>query len=541
MGVVDELVKARETYERGDWVSAFQTWSDVEPGSLDADDQSRLAFTAYLLGRREECLAALQGAFRAHVDAGEAAAAARCAFWLAMIHARSGEMAIGGGWAARAHGLLEEAGDVVEHGYLTFLQMHRHIGQQEWPDAFACAVRATATGRRFADPDLTALGLAAQGRLTLYTGSVPAGLALFDEAMTAVASGEVSPVWAGDIYCLMIEGCQEVSDFGRAAEWTQALTSWCDRQPGLVPFTGQCAVHRGQIMALRGAWSQALEEFGLAVDRYTVAEATQACGLALAERGDVLRMRGEYAAADAAYEEAGTFGYEAQPGLVLLRLAQGRVEAAHSAVNRLLAERQGAVDRARLLPAAVRVLLAAGEVHRAQECAEELRAIAKSFACAAVTAESEDALGQVRMARGDASGALPHARAARRGWETLLCPYRAAQSQAAVGRALAQLGDAESATRELTGALAVLTRLGAGPAVEEVRPLLVPAGLPGGLTAREVEVLRLLASGRGNAQIASDLFLSQKTVARHLSNIYTKLDVTTRSAATAYAFEHHLA
>ena len=420
--------------------------------------------------------------------------------------------------------------------------MSDHLSKGEIrKDAVQGAVQATATGRRFGDPDLTALGLAAQGRLTLYTGSVPAGLALFDEAMTAVASGEVSAVWAGDIYCLMIEGCQEVSDFGRAAEWTEALARWCDRQPGLVPFTGQCAVHRGQIMALRGAWAQALEEFGLAVDRYAVANASQACGLALAERGDVLRMRGEYAAADAAYEQAGTFGYEAQPGLALLRLAQGRVDAAQSSVNRLMAETHGAVNRARLLPAAVRVLLATGEVDRAQESVDELRSVAASFACAAVTAESEDATGLVRMARGDAAGALPHLRAARRGWERLQCPYRAAQSQSAVGRALAELGDAESATRELTSALAVLTRLGAAPAAEEVRRVLAPAELPGGLTAREVEVLRLLASGRGNAQIASDLFLSQKTVARHLSNIYSKLDVTTRTAAAAYAFEHELA
>ena len=541
MGVVDELVRARETYERGDWVAAFEAWSEVAPGSLDADDQTRLAHTAYLLGRREECLEALQRSFRAHLDAGDPAAAARCACWLAMVHWRSGEPAVGGGWAARAGSLLAETGDVVERGYLAFMQMHRHIAVQEWGQAAAHAAEVTAYGRRFGDPDLTALGLAAQGRLTLYSGSVPAGLALFDEAMTGVASGEVSPVWAGDIYCLMIEGCQEVSDFGRAAEWTQALTRWCERQPGLVPWTGQCAVHRGQIMALRGAWAEALDEFGLAVARYVAADAAPASGFALAERGDVLRVQGQYAAADAAYEEAARFGYEAQPGLALLRLAQGRREAAQAAVTRLLAETRGPVGRSRLLPGAVVVLLAVGEVDRAQGCAEELVGIAESFACPGLTAEAQDAAGLVRLARGDAAGALPHLREARRGWQRLQCPYRAALSQAAVGRCLAELGDAESASRELTAAHATLVELGAVPAAEEVHRLLVPAALPGGLTAREAQVLRMLASGRSNAEIAADLYLSQKTVARHLSNIYTKLDVTTRTAAAAYAFEHDLA
>ncbi len=541
MTLVEELVRARADYERGDWAAALTGWRDVDPDTLGADDLMRLGTACWLSGRYDDCVEAMQRAFQIRSEADEAPGAARAAGLLAMASAFAGQRAVAGGWEARLERVLDELGqDVVERGYRAILHMLRHIGASEWPAAAESAAVVGEYGRRFRDPDLIAMGLCAQGRLTLHTGRVPEGLALFDEAMVGIAAGEVSPIFAGSVYCTMIEGCQEVSDFGRAAEWTAALTRWCAKQPGLIPFTGQCAVHRGQIMALTGAWPQALEEFDAAGRRYQAAGRSDAIGLALNERGDVLRRLGEYDAAEDCYEEASSHGYEPQPGLALLWLARGRTRAALAAIHRLLAEREDLVNRSRLLPAAIEVLVEAGDHDQATTLTRELDRVAAGFGCAALRARAAYAAGHVQFATGDPAGALPYLRKSVQAWQGLGCAYEIACCQVLLGRALRALGDEDSAVAELKAAIATFDKLGARPSRREAEQLLRPT-LPGGLTAREVEVLGLVASGRSNLQIAEALVLSEKTVARHLSNIFTKIDVTSRTAAAAYAFEHGLA
>jgi DNA-binding CsgD family transcriptional regulator len=541
MGVVDDLRQARETFERGDWVAAFEAWSEVDPDALEPEDLHRLATAAVLLGKDDDCVSALQRAFQSYVDRGDLAAAVRCAFWLSMVFATNEDAALAAGWTARADRLLDQIGeDVIERGYLRFLHMFAHIAAQDWAAAFEHAADVTDHGRRFADPDLLALGLAAEGRLTLYSGRVPDGLTLFDEAMVGVASGDVSPVIAGNVYCVMIEGCQEISDLGRAADWTAALTRWCREQPGLVAFTGQCAVHRGQIMRLRGAFRDAVEEFDSAVRRYRSSPARGPIGLASAEKGDALRILGDLTAAEASYEVAFDHGYEPQPGLALLWLATGRPDAALGAARRLLAETGGAVARSRVLPGVAEVLLACGAAEEAREVSAELEQIAADFGCAGLQAMAAYTSGCVELESGDASGALPYLRKAASLWRQLDAPYETARVRLQVGRALAALGDEVSSASELNAARRVFLELGTLPAVEQVDQLRAPTDLPGGLTGREAEVLRLVASGQSNAQIAAALVLSEKTVARHLSNIFTKLDVGSRTAAAAYAFEHQL-
>jgi DNA-binding CsgD family transcriptional regulator len=543
VGLVDDLVRARADYERGDWATALTGWQDVDPDVLDAGDLLRLGTACWLAGRHDECVEALQRAFHVRAAVGEAPAAtgASPAFLLAMASARAGQYAVAAGWEARLERTLEDLGqDVVERGYLAILQMFRHVGAADWAAAAECASVIRETGRRFQDPDLIAMGLCAQGRLTLYSGRVPEGLALFDEAMVGIAAGEVSPIFAGTVYCTMIEGCQEVSDLGRAAEWTAALTRWCAKQPGLVPFTGQCAVHRGQLMALTGAWRQALEEFDAAVHRYETTGDPGAAGLALSERGDVLRRLGQYEAAEDCYERASGRGYEPQPGLAVLWLERGRTRAALAAVRRLLTERADPVDRSRLLPAAIEVLIEAGEHAEAGTLTSELDGIAAGFGCAALRARAAYAAGHMQFITGDPAGALPYLRKAIQAWQDVHCMYEIARCRVLIGRALRALGDEDSAVAELKAAAATFDELGANPRRREAEQLLRPA-LPDGLTAREAEVLRLVASGRSNAQIAEALVLSEKTVARHLSNIFTKIDVTSRTAAAAYAFEHGLA
>jgi DNA-binding CsgD family transcriptional regulator len=275
------------------------------------------------------------------------------------------------------------------------------------------------------------------------------------------------------------------------------------------------------------------------VERYVAADTVSAAGLAMAERGDVLRILGQFDAAEAAYTEALGYGHEPQPGLALLWLARGRIPAAVGAINRLLAEPRDPVRRSQLLPAAIEILLAAGQTDLAADTSAELSEIAAGFGCVALRAMAGRAAGQVALTRGDHARAIPELRRVGQLWNELGAPYEVARCAVLLGRALRALGDEDSAVAEFTEARRVFTMLGAGPAEREVAALLRPCA-PGGLSTREIEVLRLVAAGKTNPEIAAALFLSEKTVARHLSNIFAKLDVNSRTSAAAFAFEHRL-
>ncbi|WP_328530880.1 response regulator transcription factor [Nocardioides sp. NBC_00368] len=536
-----QLESARVDYDRGDWGAAYAAWYASDPDLLSAEELEDFAVAAELTGHHDETIAALQRAFRRSQEAADLGRSVRCAFRITMTAYVHGEGALARGWTSRAEGLVTEAGEDTAGaavGWVDFLRLFRALDTGDYATAGSYADHVAELGRRHAEPDLTALGLCAQGRMAIYAGRVAEGLARLDEAMVRVIAGEASSVVAGHVYCTAIEGCQEISDFGRVAEWTTALERWCAAQPGLLAFTGQCAVHRGQLLRLHGEWQRALEEFDDATRRYREVNAPDAVGLAAYEAGEVLRLRGEYAEADAAYERAADSGFDPQPGLALLWSARGEGPAALAAIDRLLAETGGDVQRCRLLPAAVDVLIEAGEGDRARDAAAELDALAGRFGCVWLEAAAAHAHGAVELAAGDAAGALPYLRKAQQLWARADATYERGRARLLTGRALAEAGDTESSRRELEAARTVFRQIGARPAADEAEALLAPASLPAGLTAREAEVLRLVASGRSNAQIATDLVLSEKTVARHLSNIFTKLDVRSRTAATAFAYEH---
>ena len=541
MSVLDDLHQARETYERREWVAAYRALSDLDDAHLQADDFAALAITAFLLGHRNDCVQALQRAYQAELEEDDTLGAVRAAYWLAITLWQGGEVAIGNGWLARGQRLLERIEeDVVERGYLLERATFGHIAKGEFAEAAAAAPKVTEYGRRFGDPDLTAMGLHIEGRLTIFSGHVADGLRLLDEAMVWVMAGEVSPILSGVIYCSCVEACQQVSDFGRMGEWTHALTIWCDSQPGLVAFTGQCAVHRGQLMRLHGAFHDAISELEHAAARYAAAGGNPAVGQAHYERGEALRITGENDAAEAAYTEAATYGHPAQPGRALLWLARGRSDAASAAIHRVVAEVQDPVHRSQLLPTAVDVLVAVGELEEAASLADQLGGFGSAFGCSALQAAGEYARASVALARADAEDALAAARGAADAWARLSAPYEVARCRVLIGRALRLIGDAESAVAELAEARRAFARLGAAPAEHEVAVLLGDARVPGGLSPRELEVLRLVAAGKSNPEIAAALVLSGKTVSRHLSNIFAKLDVGSRTAAAAFAFEHHL-
>jgi DNA-binding CsgD family transcriptional regulator len=510
---------------------------------LDGDDLELAATTAYLGGRVSDALAALQRAQQHHARQGDHRRAARSAFWLGFLLLDRGELAQGSGWLARARRLLEhEPPDCAEQGYLLLPAALEQLQAGEHGAAQAMTARAAGIGRQAGDPDLVGLALFFQGMAAVAGGQVAEGLALLDEAMVSVVAGELSPEVAGWVYCGVIEVCQEVVELRRAREWTEALTAWCDSRPGMVTFTGQCLVHRAEILRLGGAWAEAVEAARRAAERLAEAEDEQAIGAASYQQAEAHRVLGQFEAAEAAYQQASRWGHEPQPGLALLRLAQGRTEAAEAAVRRVLSETTERVARARLLPGAVEILLATGDVPAAGEAAAELAGIAGDFGTPALGAAADHARGAVLLTGGEAGAAVAVLRAAWRSWRELEVPYEAARARVLIGQACRSLGDEDAAAMELDAARTVLAQLGAGPELDRLDRLtgLAGAAATGGLTGRELEVLRLVATGRTNHAIATSLHLADKTVHRHVSNIFAKLGVSSRAEATAYAYRHHL-
>ena len=510
---------------------------------LDGEELEQQATTAYLAGRVGDALGALQRAQQLHARRGDHRRAARDAFWLGFLLLNRGELAQGSGWLARARRLLEhEPPDCAEQGYLLVPAALEQLLGGEHAAAQLTAARAAGIGRQAGDADLVALATFLQGGAAVEGGAVAAGLALLDEAMVAVVAGEVSPPVAGWVYCGVIDVCQEVAELRRAREWTEALTAWCDSRPGMLTFTGQCLVHRAELLRLGGAWTEAVEAARQAAERLAEAEDEPAIGGACYQQAEAHRVLGEVEAAEDAYRRAASWGREPQPGLALLRLAQGRTEAAEAALRRALGETTDRLARARLLPAAVEVLLAAGDTGAAGEAATEMAGIAAAYPTQALGAAAGHARGAVLLAAGDPGAAVPALRGAWRAWRELEAPYEAARARLLLGLACRALGDEDAAAMELDDARAELARLRAAPDLERLERLAGPgpARAAGGLTGRELEVLRLVAAGQTNHAIASALHLADKTVDRHVSNIYAKLGVSSRAAATAYAYRHHL-
>jgi ATP/maltotriose-dependent transcriptional regulator MalT len=541
---VGELARGRDAGRRLAWADAYAALSLADQSStLAAADLELMATAAYLLGRLEDCHKAMQRASRAYVESGDPRRAARCVFWVAFTLLLHGDVAQAGGWLARASRLLEhERHECAEHGFMLLPEVLQALMTGDFVKASATAARAAEIGARVGDADLHALALHFHGRALVTDGRMAEGLALLDEAMVAVVAGELSPYVAGNIYCSMIDACQEISDLRRAHEWTTALTTWCGEQPEMITFTGQCLVHRAEIMQLRGAWPEAIEEARRACERFAHGSDQYAVGAAHYRQAELHRVRGEFVAAADAYQQASQWGREPQPGLALLRLAQGRTEAAEAAIRRVVAEMASSLMRAKLLPAHVEIMLAVGDVEAARVSAGELADIAGSYDTPTMRALALNCRGAVLLAEGDAGAALVSLRGAWQVWHELDVPHEAARTRVLVGLAYLALGDEDAAAMEFTAARTVFMRLGAAPDLEALDKRSKPNTDTSthGLTVRELQVLRLLATGKTNHAIAADLSLAEKTVERHVSNIFTKLGVPSRAAATAYAYQHHL-
>ena len=539
--MTEGVERGRAAFARRSWAEAYDTLTAADAAEpLAAADLELIATAADLLGLAE-WEDAYARAHRDYLDAGDVPGAARTAIRLGMALFNMGEPARGGGWIGRAVGLLEDAPDCVEQGFLRVPIALQAMFGGDAATAYERFCEAAEYGERYANPDLQAFGRLGRGTTLILLGETAKGVAFLDQAMVGVTAGEVSPVVAGIVYCASIESFQEIFDWRRAQEWTTALTRWCDSQPGMVPFRGQCLVHRAELMTLHGAWPDAAVEAERARDWLSRPPPQRAVAAAYYQLGELHRLRGAYAEAERAYRDANERGRTPQPGMALMRLAQGQVEAAAVAIRRVVDEAQGGPERARLLPAYVEILLASGDPASARSAAEELAATADDLDAPFLRATSAHAIGAVLLAEGEAHAAHAALRDACAAYRESDVPYEAARARALLGLACRSQGDADSCELELDAARRALTALGAAPALAWLAALTESPTAPGGLSPREAEVLRLVATGATNRAIATQLVLSEKTVARHVSNIFTKLGVASRSAATAYAHQHGLA
>ena len=536
-----ELERARACCRRREWSEAHRLLSLADQTTtLVAEDLERLATSAYMIGRDLEFHRYLERVHYSYLRDDECHAA-RSAFWLGLMLMFRGETGQANGWLARARRLVEGR-DCVENGYLLLPVAEQRLGERDSAAALVAATEAAEIGERFGDADLTACARHLQGRALILQGEVRRGLGLLDEAMIAVCGGRLSPIITGLIYCSVIDACQQVFASSRAREWTSALTRWCEQQPGTMAFTVSCLIRRAEVMQFDGAWSEAMTEASHAYERSSQAGERKPPSAAFYRQGEIHRLRGEFAAAEEAYRNASRLGSEPQPGLALLRMAQGRTDAAFTAIRLALSAATDPLHRAKLLPAFVEIALVGGDVQEAHAASAELDEIALRYATDVLQAMAAHTRGAVELAEGRARAALIALRHAFEVWRQAEAPYEIARVRVLIAVASRELGDVESADLEIEAAAALFEQLGATADLAHLDTLRKRHAQVSqhGLTPRELQVLRQIAAGKTNRAMAADLSVSERTIDRHVSNILVKLGVPSRAAATAYAYSHKL-
>ena len=537
----ERLEAARSAYGRRDWANARDEFETArEHTDLGADDLNALGDAQWWLGDIDAALTAYEGAYRLYLQGERPRQAATSAVGLAVSLFLRGDVELGSGWMNRAQRLLRDQPEGPEHGYLHYLDVEAALAGGELDVVLGKARAIRELGERFGDVNLSASGVLFEGRALVRRGEMTEGLALLDEAMVAVLSDDLTPEWAGNIYCHLMAAFHELADLRRAAEWVEATARWLTTLPGAVLFTGICRVHRSQVLQARGAWKQAeVEAVRVCEELATIHVAGAAEGHY--QVGEIRRLRGDLTGAEESYQKAHERGRDPQPGLALLRLAEDRLDAASASIRSALIAQPGEpLARSRLLAAQVEIAGAAGASGEAEDACAELEEIAARFGTSGLQAAALHARGAVLLATRPSEEALPTLRRACGRWRELGAPYDAAKACLLLAQAYGALGDTDAAERELDAAAIEFDRLGATLDIAKVMALR-GLGLPDGLTARQVEVLALVAAGKSNRDIAAKLVISEKTVARHLENIFVKLGVSSRSAAAVYAVEHRLA
>lgn len=537
------LQQGREAFQHRSWADAysFLTSADREH-SLDAEDLELLAKAAYLIGKETSCIEVWARAHQKFLVQENTKRAANSAFWIGMLLFFQGKHAQGGGWMARARRLIEEhQQDCAEQGFLLVPEGLQYLRKGEAEAAHERFSKAAEIGKLFNNPDLVILGRLGRGQALIQQYKIAQGTTLFDEVMVAVVSDEISAIVAGIVYCAVIETCQKIYDLQRAQEWTAALSRWCESQPDLIPYRGQCLVRRAEIMQLHGEWPDAMNEVRRACD-LTQTSGLPATGEAFYRQAELYRLQGKFLKAGKAYKQASKWGRNPQPGLALLQLAQKKTEAAKTAIRQVEDETQDRMDRSKILPAYVEIMLASAELQTAEDRADELSDIASELGAPFLQAIAARAQGSVLLANAKPGEALKKLRRSWSIFKNIESPYEAARTQVLIGRACQKLGDDNTAEMEFDASRRIFQQLGASPDLSKVDALTQKtlSDKTHGLTSRELEVLCILATGKTNKDIADELFISERTVDRHVSNILSKLNVPSRAAATAFAYEHDL-
>ena len=537
------LAQGRKSFQKQAWAAAFSDFTAADQeAQLEPEDLVLLAQTALLIGKEAEGADLLARAYQAFLGRGATQFGALCAFWLGFSLLLRGEAAKGGGWLSRAGRLLDGKPECAVNGYLLLAEAYRTFRAGDAAAALDGFAQAFAIGERFGDKDLLTMALQGQGRALIRQGEITRGVALLDEAMVAVTAGEVSPLNAGGVYCSVLDACSEIFDLHRAQEWTTALDDWCASQPDLVPYRGHCMVRRAELLLLHGSWPQALQTAQQASEWLSLPAPRPDAGGAFYQLGEILRLGGNFVESEEAYQEASRLYRCPGPGLAQLRLAQGRIDAAGSMILRLVQEVHEMGPRAKVLAARAEIALAAKDVAAASAAADELESIAALWDIPFLYALYARTRGAVLLAADRAPDAFAELRRSWSLWCEFPAPYEAARTQVLIARACRHMGDEENALLELRAACDTFRRLGAKVDLSYAETLLAERAIQPAspLTERELQILRLVASGMTNRAIAGKLKISEKTVARHLSNIFTKLDLPSRTAAAAYAYERAL-
>ena len=520
-----------------EWDRAYELLSPEAHDTNDPDVLVAFGDAAWWTGRLDECIDARERAVGLLERAGRQREAVRVAGYLFHDHMFKGRSIVAQTWLRRAARLIELEPGSAEHGFVLLREIELVTGSGDLDRAQATGEEALGIARAAGDADLEADSLQALGFVHLLAGRPDEGLSLFDDAMLLVTSGKTGPFIAGKVYCSLMSACEQLGDLRRAAEWTEVGLRWSESHPFTV-WPGLCRVHHAQVLQLRGAWHEAEAEARRACDELNELNKFN-MARALYEVGEIRRRLGDFTGAEDVFRRAAELGLRPQPGLALLRLSQGKaMDAATGLVQSLAEETWNSLERARLLGAQVQVAVSIDDLDAADAAATELESIAQTFGGPMIAAAAATARGRVQLALADSGGATRTLRRALRAWQDLGVPYEVATTQALLGSARHAAGDRDDAQACFDAAEAEFRRLGASVGLEELTAAqAICLDSPDGLSPRECQVLRLVASGGTNREIARELHLSEKTVSRHLENIFSKIGVSSRSAATAYAFE----